>query len=332
MSRAIILLFVIGVTATLHAADGAKDLPRARKFEDEIRSQLRADTHPSLTPGESPIYRPLGERLLLAAQRAGVTKAELQATLFNLVEEGYKVARADLENGNRGDAGGALSGLKEVADATAIERLAELAADAPPKLWWSAADAAVCVANREALGKLPMVVRRLAQNENPDPIYISLDEILRTSMQKDSVDREGRIAIIIGIFKDGIYNKNADRIFIDETLSKYEPSYRRSDDRKRLLKELCGDEYENGRKYGIKMLSEVFSISDKAAIAVIPVLDHAVDKPNEKTAPKKIGSETINQPAAAPEFLSGLSKAAVAGGVIALLLLALGFIWWRKNR
>ena len=312
------LLAVIGFSVNSFAADSS-----SVTFEDVIRSQIRTVSH---TPGEAPFYRPLPERLLLAAQQAGVSKSELHSALMKLIDDGNKAPPDERGNTLRGIASGAFSGLQELADATVVDQLTALAVAAPRQIRFSATGAAILVANREAIEKLPSVARQLLRNENPDIVYSTLHEILESHLPADPDARAKHVATIVGILKEGTQTDNLDvnRIRIDELLEKYDAAYRNSEERKRLLKELSGSENEYDRKYGVKMLREVFSISGEAAIAAIP---SRVNGTSAMAAVKAAPVRPNSEPRERPPSFQWNSPPAIIGGFVVFVILV--FLWWR---
>lgn len=95
-------------------------------FQKELDQQLREGTHFVL--GEQvPVMEPLKNRLLKAAQQAGVSRAELQVELFRRVEGAYAKLRSDPDDPIVVYASHAFSGLTEVGDAKAVDQLTVLA-------------------------------------------------------------------------------------------------------------------------------------------------------------------------------------------------------------
>lgn len=326
MNRGLLLfLIVIGCAVNSIAADGGP-----RTLEDSILGVFRTMSHDVpediLEPNKNPLP-PLEEMLLGAAQRAGATKAQLQEKLFEIVERGYESVRKDPERWYPLYANAALRGLGELADATAVDRLAALALAAPRgSLLSSARQAAVYAADREALDKLPNVVRQLAQGEDPHPVFWTLQHILETRLPADPEARARHLATIVAILKEGLHYENAYQSHLDGLLEKYDDAYRTSDVRKRVMKELSNGENEYDKKYGVRILREVFGRTDEASVAAIPIVPRVSPKALMQAPAVKPNDEPRQ---GARSSFQWASFPVLVGGAIVFVLLV--FLWRRAS-
>jgi hypothetical protein len=289
---------------------------------DVVEQQIR-DSLSGIMPGygHGPNAPAAYEHLSKFIRGGQMTRSDLQGILLKLVEEGVNAPEGEPGRISRRVATGALSALGGLADASSLDRLSVIAESGARELEPDAIRAAVSIANREIPGSLPALTRRLLKTSGDGTIYPMLHELLEYQLPVDETERQRRIALVTEIFREGIRNPaSQNRMYLDRVLEKYDPAFRKSEERKSILKKLGASENTEIKNYAEAKMREILSPSSPAPISVATKTAAPPAPAIEKSAPPPA------QPESPPFRWNGVYLGAGAATVALLVL-----IWWKAS-
>lgn len=293
------------------------------EFEQRFRDAVWA-TNDNINVDAPDHALPKEEQLLAMARQAGVSQFEMQSLLLKMVDEGINTHAEDEAWKKRGMAKSALSVLADLADATAIDRLLQIADQAPSALRTAALGSVIRVANREASEKLPAVMNRLVDGHEFSHAYAFLRKDMR-AYPGNSPDDNRRKTLLVQIFKDGLRNPAyEDRIYLDSVIEEYDPVFRGSEERQRILQELSGSNNPNIKKYADLKLQEYFIKMEGQAPAGKAERTGPVVAPSDAKSPA-----TTSEAKLVPTIESRALWPLSLGVIMALLA---GVVIWLRRR
>ncbi|MSU50104.1 MAG: hypothetical protein EXS37_13640 [Opitutus sp.] len=315
------------LTCSMLLSEGMAAEVSHAKIEESLRLELSGATG----LGHGSPSRSVHEYVRRVAAAENLTREEIQTLLMKITEDGLTAPSGKDGTRVRNAASGSLVELAYIGDPSIMARLETGVETAPRELVTEFNYALLHIALREALDELPGVVRRLVSKQPDSIACILLMNALDFHPPADPRERERQIAVITEIFKEELRNpisQTAISISLDRALEKYDPSFRNSDERIRLLTEHSRSENANRKAYGTGKLEALASERNRVPPLTATKAESGAQKGIESGPKFKEEKLRKGEPVSGIEWSA---SRAVIFGVPALAVLAF-LIWWKISK